>query len=90
MGEDRSVIPYQTEHESGYQGPGWRLLSPAAPYEVEEGGRWHYGYLRQWRLWPDGWYGLIRWGDHLEPMWVPENRLRPATERRAKSYRGRR
>ena len=81
---------YETEHERGYQGPGWRMPSPSPPYEVLEGDQWFYGYLRQWKLWPDGWYGLILWGNHYEARWVPESRLRPTAPRKVKSHRHRR
>lgn len=71
------IHQFETEHESGYEGSGWRLLTPAALYEVEEADVRHEGQLRMWRLWPDGWYGLIRWGDNRRATWVHESRLRP-------------
>lgn len=75
------IHQFETEHEAGYEGSGWRLLAPAALYEVEEADARYEGQLRMWRLWPDGWYGLIRWGDHRRATWVHESKLRPIDRR---------
>jgi hypothetical protein len=83
------LVPYSDGHESGYSQPGFRHLSPSAPYEVEDGGVWYFGYLRQWKLFPDGWYGLILWGNHHHPLWVPKAKLRPAPHREVRSRRHR-
>lgn len=72
-----SSTPYETDHERGNEGPGWRLPSPSPPYEVEANGQWFYGLLRMWEQRPDGWYGLIRWADNKDAHWVPASRLRP-------------
>ncbi len=83
-------MPYETDHERGYEGEGWRLPSPSPPYEVEDDGRWVYGLLRMWEKREGGWYGLIRWGDNRQPEWVPQSRLRPTTYAKVTSQRGRR
>jgi len=86
-GQGADIRPFETDHEAGYEGPGWRWLAPSPPYEVEDAGQWRPGLLRMWRLWPDGWYGLIRWGDHHQPTWVPRARLRPSEYAKPKRTR---
>lgn len=75
---DQPIASYTTGYETGYEGPDWRLPCPSPASLVEERGVWCRGYLRKWKRWPDGWYGLIRWGDHHDAQWVPEDRLQPA------------
>jgi hypothetical protein len=39
-------------------------------------GRWWPGYLREWRLTDDGWYGW-GWAEwHREPRWFHQRHLR--------------